>query len=107
MITKKDLRFIELARTVAMKSTFARKQVGAVAVRKGKVIAQEYNRSSWTSVPMKSRLPKIPGLEYFSTHAEASLLLKGADVKKATVYLFGLKYGSYANAVPCPLCRVH
>lgn len=102
MIEKKDLRFIELARRIALKSDYPRKQVGVVLVKGHKVIAEGWNKLSH---PDYRSLPGVDSLTYWSLHSEAAALLKVSDVRKSTAYLYGFKYGRPGNAAPCPLCK--
>ena len=100
MISDKDLRFLQLAMKVALRSSF-HKQVGVVFVKGSRVIVEGVNRISH---PKYLEYPGIDGLHYWSLHAEIDALARVDDVRRTIVYLYGIKNGHKGNSKPCPLC---
>ena len=100
--TERDKRFLTLARRIALRSSFFKKQVGVAIVKGNKDLAEGWNRLSH---PTYLQFPGIDELRYFSLHAEVDALARANDVRHATAYLFGFKKGRLGYAAPCGLCR--
>lgn len=104
LLSTKDKRFLELAKRVALRSTFRRKQVGVILVKTNSIVASAWNKASH---PLYKSLPGFDKYAYWSLHAEAAAILSVDNVRKTTAYIFGFKYGRFGNAAPCPLCYKH
>lgn len=108
MITKKDLKFFEIAKSLSfLSSGFSRGRVGAVIVLKNEVIATGYNKRK--SHPMQLRFAKMVGKhDSMWLHAEMSCLIKlvGRDLSDAKIYVYRhvLKTFKRADARPCKIC---
>lgn len=105
-MNNRHLRFLKLAREMALKSTEMKRQFGAVLVDGNKVIMTGRNRKSHPKIPL---ITSQDGTRrYFGLHAECDLLLHcDFSVKRATVYIHGQNV-STANLCfsgPCDLCQ--
>ena len=92
--------FLRRAKKESEKSAFPRFKVGAVLVRKGKVIGRGHNRNKYN---------KLWGSGFSSTcHAESSAisdaLRTNKDVVGATIYVYR-RGGNLAK--PCDCCMSH
>jgi len=100
MITKWDKRFMEMAKLVSSWSKDPSKQIGAVAVRDRRILAQGYNG-------LPKGLPDTPAyledrdVKYTHIiHAEENVIINaarnGVSLEGSTVYIYGL--------APCSSC---
>ena len=105
-MNKRRLRFLKVAREMALKSTEMKRQFGVAIVDGNKVIATGRNRKSH---------PKIPTItsqngerRYFGLHAEIDALLKcDFSVRNMVVYIWGqnVSTGNLCYSGPCDLCQ--
>ncbi len=100
------IRFLKVAREMALKSTEMKRQFGVVIVDGNKVIATGRNRKS------HPKMPKITSQNgerrYFGLHAECDALLKcDFSVRSASVYIWGqnVSTGNLCASNPCDLCQ--
>ena len=102
----RHLRFLKLAKEMALKSTEMKRQFGVAIVDGNKVVATGRNRKSH---------PKIPTItsqngerRYFGLHAEIDALLKcDFSVRNTVVYIWGqnVSTGNLCASNPCDLCQ--
>jgi dCMP deaminase len=104
LLSQRDRRYLELARRMALKSSFMRKRIGVIIVKGNKIITQGWNK---VSHPIVKEFPGVDRFVYWSLHAECSALSKVKDVSGATVYLYGYKKLRSGNSEPCPLCEIY
>ena len=113
-ISKRDY-YLEIAKTVALRSTCLRRQYGAVIVKDDIIIATGYNGAArgetnccdvgqcWreaNGIPHGERYE-----ECVAVHAEDNAISQaGRDAIGATLYLAGSENGKLINAVPCKMC---
>lgn len=93
------VRFFDLAKALSKKSTYHH-QMGAVVVKKSRVIGVGFNKPSKTHPKSNTKFNTI--------HAEldAILGLDRSDLKGADIYVFReYKDGRPAMAKPCPHCQ--
>ena len=111
----KDNYYLEIAKTVALRSTCLRRQYGAVIVKDDCIIATGYNGAArgepnccdvgecWRAahgIPHGQRYE-----ECVAVHAEDNAISQaGRDAIGATLYLAGLENGAVIDAVPCKMC---
>jgi deoxycytidylate deaminase len=90
--------FIGIARQEAKKSSYTFR-LGAVVLRKGKIVGKGYNK-----VKTHPRLFKEYG--YFSIHAECDALLKAASNGNGDTIIVVriIKNGKYSCSKPCEKC---
>lgn len=112
--------YLDIAATVARRSTCSRRQYGALIVRHDEIIATGYNgaprgRRNCVDVGHCTREKlAIPNGERYelcrSVHAEANAIISAArrDMLGTTLYLTGVTYDSgavLADTTPCAMCR--
>lgn len=117
MISKRDIRFFNVARAVSKCSDFRQHHIGAVITYKGDVLSVAFNTNKTSTNQFrfnryrnfddnKCVIPK--------THAEIGAINKlpyyiyenDFDMNKAAIYIWREhKNGSTALAAPCPACR--
>lgn len=108
--------YLEIAATVAKRSTCNRRQYGAVIVKDDTIIATGYNGSARGEVNCcdvgecwreKNGIPH--GEQYekcVAIHAEDNAITQaGRMAKEATLYLAGFENGKPIKAVPCLMCQ--
>lgn len=122
MITSKDRRnkdeyYLDIAASVAKRSTCLRRRYGAVIVNNDEIIATGYNGSPrgeknccdtgecWREayhVPHGEQYEKC-----VSVHAEMNAIISAArkDMVDGTLYLAGFEGIEPINAIPCTICR--
>lgn len=115
---KEAAKFVDLAATIALKSTCSRAQCGAVIVKNGKVIGKGYN-----SPPLEDEnnrmcenvYPNKNGkkLKYDKTcciHAEWRAIIDALkthpkDIKGSTMYFMRIEEGKHTRTEPfCTVC---
>lgn len=92
-------RFFELCRKLSYSSNHWQHKIGAVVVRKNRVISTGFNQ-------VKTH-PKSPH-PYFMLHAELAAIIGCSyeELKGATIYVFRQhRNGECAMAKPCPTCE--
>lgn len=114
----KDLYYLQIAKTVSMRSTCLRRHYGAIIVKNDEVIATGYNgapRGEKNCIDIghcyRESLGIAKGERYElcrSVHAEQNAIISAArrDMVGATIYIVGLEAnGEEANPAPCIMCR--
>lgn len=115
----KDTYYLNIAKSVAGRSTCLRRNYGAIIVKNDEVIATGYNGSArgesnccdiYKSCPRKNK-PHNSG-DYSdcpAVHAEMNAIISAArkDMIGATLYLVGIEYNGtrIENIEPCPICK--
>jgi len=120
MRTDKENYYLDIAETVAKRSTCLRRQYGAIIVNNDEIIATGYNgapRGRKNCVDMNKCLRdelKIPSGERYelcrSVHAEANAIISAArrDCVGATLYLAGRNTKTQellTDTTSCAMCR--
>ena len=111
----KDQYYLEIAKTVALRSTCLRRQYGAVIVKDDCIVATGYNGAArgepnccdvgecWreaNGIPHGQRYE-----ECVAVHAEDNAISQaGRESIGATLYLAGFENGKIINAAPCKMC---
>lgn len=112
--------YLELAKTVTLRSTCLRRNYGAVIVNQDRIISTGYNGAPrgqenccdrGTCPRMSSNTPHNSGTysECSSVHAEQNAIIHGTftDMQGATLYLVGIDHETgelVLPAEPCPIC---
>lgn len=94
------LKFFDLAKKLSNKSDYCHK-LGAVVVKKNKVLGIGFNKPHKTSPRSLHPFQKI--------HAELDAILdcNRDDVKGSTIYVYReFKDGTLANSKPCQYCEI-
>ena len=115
----KDTYYLNIAKSVAGRSTCLRRNYGAIIVKNDEVIATGYKGSArgesnccdiHESCPRKNK-PHNSG-DYSdcpAVHAEMNAIISAArkDMIGATLYLVGIEYNGtrIENIEPCPICK--
>ena len=95
--------FLQLAIETA-KSSPSRRKIGAVLLKKSKVIATAVNLEK-KSHPLQAKLAKRVGLcEKIYLHAEVSALIKAREDADTIVVARVDNQGRLRNSKPCPIC---
>ena len=117
---EKENYYLDIAQTVAERSTCLRRRYGAIIVRNDEIIATGYNgaprgRKNCVDLNYCTReAMNIPSGQRYelcrSVHAEANAIIHAArsDMLGATLYLVGRECdtGNYVeNANPCAMCK--
>lgn len=116
---KKDDYYLEIAKTVAKRSTCLRRNYGAVIVKDDRIISTGYNGAPrgdenccdrGTCPRIEKQVAHNSGdySDCCSVHAEQNAIIHGtfSDMQGATLYLAGFEHGSDVpiSASPCPIC---
>lgn len=113
----KDMYFLEIALSVAARSTCLRRKFGAVIVKDNIIVGTGYNGTSRGVVNCDEvgcikdvmELPQGRAYDYCpAVHAEENAIINSnrADRIGATLYLSGIdRGGNYTMALPCQRCR--
>lgn len=114
-ISKKEY-YLNIARTVSLRSTCLKRHYGCVIIKNDEVIATGYNGSARGSVNCCDTL-KCPRMDkphntgdYSdcpAVHAEQNAMLSAArkDMIGSTMYLYGVENHTIINdCTPCPIC---
>ena len=107
--------YLDIARSVAARSTCLRRQYGCVVVKNDRIVATGYNGapsgvlSCYESGNCR-RKNILHGTRYElcqAVHAEANALLQGtaAELEGSIVYLYGQETGLELAAEPCLMCK--
>ena len=97
--------FLNLAIQTA-KSSPSRRQIGAVLLKKSKVIATAVNLQK-KSHPFQAKLAKKVGLyQKIYLHAEIAALIKAKEDADTIVVSRVDKHGKLRMAKPCPICAL-
>lgn len=115
---KKVSYYLDIAKTVASRSTCLRRRYGAIIVKNDEIISTGYNgaprgEENCCDCGFCQRealgIPKGERYELcVSVHAEANAIISAArqEMLDATIFVVGLEPdGSYANSTPCLMCR--
>lgn len=95
--------FLDLAVETA-KSSPSRRRIGAVLLKKSKVVATAVNLEK-KSHPLQAKFAKRVGLcEKIYLHAEVSALIKAREDADTIVVARVDKQGKLRNSKPCPIC---
>lgn len=122
MITSKDRRnkdeyYLDIAASVAKRSTCLRRRYGAVIVNNDEIIATGYNgsprgeKNCCDTGECWREAHHIPHGEQYekcvSVHAEMNAIISAArkDMVGGTLYLAGFEVIEPINAIPCTICR--
>ena len=112
-----DDYYLDIAKSVAKRSSCLRRQYGAVIVKNNRIISTGYNGAARGVTEcckegkcIRSELGVKHGERYElckSVHAEANAIIQGtaSEMEGATLYLAGLENGKTIRAVPCMMCR--
>ena len=112
-----DEYYLDIAKTVAERSSCLRRQYGAVIVKNNRIISTGYNGAARGIVEcckegrcVRTELGVKHGERYElckSVHAEANAIIQGtaSEMEGATLYLAGFENGKIIKAVPCMMCR--
>ena len=104
--SKKTQRTLELARRVAINSTYGKLKHGAVLIKGGNVVNVAFNKPDFTKFGNRFRNNYTCGLA--TTHAEigAILGLSRSTTEGATVFVVRVnRRGEYRMSKPCPMCE--
>lgn len=110
MISHRDMKFFDVAKSMAHLSTWSeepREQIGAVIVLRNEVIATGYNRKK--SHPIMAYWSERAGRpEAIYTHAEISCLLKlgTSDLNLAKIFIYRETKIGLGLAKPCEICSL-
>jgi len=110
MISQKDMRYFDVARTVALTASYKRIKIGAIIVLKKQIISIGVN--SYKTHPLQRYYNKyrdIPSDSNHTLHAEVeaiSRIPKDIDLKDAALYVYREHPLTHqlANSRPCPSC---
>ena len=95
--------FLQLAIETA-KSSPSRRRIGAVLLKKSKVVATAVNLEK-KSHPLQAKFAKRVGLcEKIYLHAEVSALIKAREDADTIVVARVDRQGKLKNSKPCPIC---
>lgn len=113
----KDNYYLQIAKSVAARSTCLKRQYGAVIVNKDEIIATGYNggvRGGKNCIDLghcpRFNVPHNSG-DYsncIGVHAEQNALISAArrDMINGDLYLFGIENNKdIIDVEPCPICR--
>ena len=109
-MTKKEIKFFEVAKAVAKTSEYPRIKIGCCIVKKNRILAVGVNLVK--SHPMQKIFNKYrdidPNRIYNNIHAELDAMLKVAnkkDLEGADIYLYREDvFGQRKMSKPCPAC---
>lgn len=110
-----DEYYLEIAKSVAKRSTCLRRQYGAVIVKNNEIIATGYNGSPRGEVNccdtgICNRIGHAHNDGDYnschSVHAEQNCIISAsrAEMLGGTLYLAGFENGQVITAEPCPIC---
>ena len=116
----KDAYYLEIAKTIAKRSTCLRRNYGAVIVNADRIVSTGYNGAPrgdenccdrGTCPRIEKQVAHNTGdySDCCSVHAEQNAIIHGtfSDMQGATLYLAGFDYesGDLLDALPCPICH--
>ena len=109
MFTNKDKRFFEIARLISHTSEYKRIKIGAVVVKKNKIISVGVN--SYKTHPIQKKYNRfrfdIEDTNH-TLHAEIQALVNipyGTELNDLTIYIYReSRKGRLAKSRPCPSC---
>jgi tRNA(Arg) A34 adenosine deaminase TadA len=97
--------FLDLAIQIA-KTSPSRCKIGAVLLKKSKVISTAVNLEK-KSHPMQAKLAKKVGLDpKIYLHAEVHALVKAKENADTIIVARVNNQGLLRNSLPCPICRL-
>lgn len=101
MLSKKDLSYLNIARSLAEKSEENKKH-GAVVIKSGRVVGYGFNKFKNHTDLIPEDLIKV----HCSRHAEeVAIKTAGQNAKGATLYVARVnKQGLDRNSKPCKIC---
>ena len=115
----KDAYYLEIAKTIAKRSTCLRRNYGAVIVNADRIVSTGYNGAPrgdenccdrGTCPRIENQIAHNSGdySDCCSVHAEQNAIIHGtfSDMQGATIYLSGFDSdsGTLIEAKPCPIC---
>lgn len=115
----KDAYYLEIAKTIAKRSTCLRRNYGAVIVNADRIVSTGYNGAPrgdenccdrGTCPRIEKQIAHNSGdySDCCSVHAEQNAIIHGtfSDMQGATLYLSGFDSdsGTLIKAKPCPIC---
>lgn len=112
----KDLYYLNIAKTVSMRSTCLKRQYGAVIVKNDEIISTGYNGSPRGEENCCDRgkcsrmdVPHNSGdySDCHSVHAEMNAIISAprSEMLGATLYLYGREGDTAVRSKPCPICE--
>lgn len=116
----KDSYYLEIAKTVATRSTCLRRNYGAIIVNADRIVSTGYNGAPrgdenccdrGTCPRIEKQVAHNTGdySDCCSVHAEQNAIIHGtfSDMQGATLYLAGFDHesGDLLDAMPCPICH--
>lgn len=108
MLTSRDYKFFNVARSIALSSPYYKFKIGCVIVIKKHIIAMGIN--SYKTHPIQKYYNRLRFSEdgHHTLHAEIQALVsipKGLDLEGATLYTYREnKDGILRRSRPCPSC---
>ena len=105
---KRDYHYFEIAKAVSHMSDYKRCKIGAVVVRKNKILGMGMNLEK--THPIQQRLNELTmgKKKHDFIHAEVNAIRHvpdKSDLKGSSIYIYReLKDGSLALCRPCPAC---
>jgi tRNA(Arg) A34 adenosine deaminase TadA len=106
LLSKKDLRYLEIAEKIAKKSIYGQFNHGAVLVKGGSIINTSFNKNKTSSFARKFRNVDRDGIA--TRHAELSCILNlnRSQTKGAVVYCVRIgRAGDLRISKPCSMCE--
>jgi deoxycytidylate deaminase len=98
IMTKADIRMLELARRISQKADYYQK-VGCVVAKKSRVLGMGYNH------PQKTHPKATTPFQTIHAELSASLGISFDEIRGATAYVARLSHdGNDALAMPCSHC---
>lgn len=113
----KTTYYLDIARSVAERSTCLRRKYGAIIVKNDETLATGYNGSPRGEVQCSDtgvcwrKEHNIPHGEQYekcvSVHAEQNAIISASrsEMLGSTMYLVGIEEGEVIPGVPCDICR--
>lgn len=111
MLTNRDKRFFEITRLISYTSEYKRIKIGAIVVKKNKVISVGVN--SYKTHPIQKKYNRFR-FNIFKTdtahtlHAEIQALVNipyGTELEDLSIYIYREhRDGKLAKSRPCPSC---
>jgi tRNA(Arg) A34 adenosine deaminase TadA len=103
--SKKTQRYFELARNLALQSTYGNIKHGAILVKGGSIISASHNKVNYNSFGSRFR---DPDTGHATLHAELGCIvgLSRSTTQGATIYVARVaKDGEYRISKPCSMCH--
>ena len=104
-VSKRQLRYIELAKNMAKQSEYGKLKHGAVLVKGGSVLSASFNKDKYSSFGARFR---DPNNGHATHHAELGCVLAvdKSKISGATMYVVRINnHGEFRLSKPCPMCH--